>query len=167
MTVVRILFAVSVMTPFLASAQTASPEWPVTAGSTVRIESAALGPGFHKGTVVTATSDTLLFQPKGGDIATIPIGTPNIARMEIVTGKHTNKTKGALFGLLIGAGAGAILGAAAYQKTDCTEICILPDTRSFDAAIGAALLATAGALVGLLLGAHPTETWTAVAVPRR
>jgi hypothetical protein len=166
MTVIRILLAASLMTPVLAGAQMApSPEWPVTAGSAVRVESPVLGSGLHKGSVVTATNDTLLFQPKAATPA-IAIATPNIIKLEIARGQHTNKAHGALLGFLIGAGAGAVLGAATYQKPDCTGFCVYPDSRSFDATVGAILLGSVGAVVGALMGSHPTETWVPVAVPR-
>jgi hypothetical protein len=167
MTVIRILFAASLMTPVLATAQmAASPEWPVTAGSAVRIESSVLGSGLHKGSVVMATYDTLLFQPKA-DAPPIPIATPNIIKLDVASGQHTHKARGALLGFLIGAGAGAVLGAAIYKQPDCAGYCVLPDTRSLDAAFGAVLLGGVGAAVGALMGAHPTETWVHVAVPRR
>src|SRR6476661_6528219 len=136
MTVIRILLAASLMTPVLASAQMApSPEWPVTAGSAVRVESPVLGSGLHKGTAVTATNDTLLFQPKAVAPA-IAIATPNIIKLEIARGQHTNKAHGALLGFLIGAGAGAVLGAATYKKSECSDFCVVPDSRSFDATLG-------------------------------
>jgi len=167
MTVIRVLLAASLMTPVLATAQMApSPEWPVTAGSAVRVESPVLGSGFHKGSVVTATYDTLLFQPKAAAPA-IAIATPNIVKLEIAQGRHTNKARGALLGFLIGAGAGAVLGAATYTKPDCSGfICVYPDSRAFDASVGAVLLGSVGAIVGAVIGSHPRETWVPVAVPR-
>ena len=154
------------MTPVLATAQMApSPEWPVTAGSAVRIESTVLGSGLHKGTAVSATSDTLFFQPKAVTPA-IAIATPNIVKLEIARGQHTNRARGAMLGFLIGAGAGAVLGAATYKKSECSDFCVVPDSRSFDATVGAILLGSVGAVVGALMGSHPTPTWVPVAVPR-
>ena len=114
MTVIRILIAATLMTPVLATAQAQtapSPEWPVSAGSYVRIESSVLGSGFHKGNVVNATSDTLVFQPKA-DAPAMSIATPNIVRLEVAGAQKTHKARGALIGFLIGAGTGAVLGAA-------------------------------------------------------
>lgn len=166
MTVIRILIAASLMTPVLATAQMApSPEWPVTAGSAVRIESTVLGSGLHKGSVVTATNDTLVFQPKA-EAGPISIATPNIVRLEVARGQHTQKARGAMIGFFVGVGAGAILGAATYKKAECSDFCIVPDSRSFDATMGAILLGSVGAVVGALMGSHPTPTWVPVAVPR-
>jgi len=169
MTVIRILIAATLMTPVLATAQTQtapSPEWPVSAGSYVRIESSVLGSGFHKGNVVTATSDTLLFQPKA-DAPAIQIATPNIVKLEVAGPQKTHKARGALIGFLIGAGTGAVLGAATYKKDQCAGICVVPDARSFDATLGAVLLGVPGAIIGAIVGAHPSNTWVPVAVPRR
>lgn len=167
MTVIRILFAASLMTPVFGTAQMApSPRWPVAAGSAVRVESTVLGSGLHKGSVVAASSDTLLFQSAA---ATTPvaIGTPNIIKLEVARGQQTHKARGALIGFVIGASAGAVLGAATYKEPECHEIVcsILPDTRSFEATLGAVLLGGAGAIVGALIGARPTDTWVPVAVP--
>ena len=169
MSVARILIVASLCTPLIASAQSAAiMEWPVAAGTHVRIESPVLGGGLQKGNVAAATADTLVFQPAARDAGPIPIATPNIARLEVVTGKHTQKAKGAFIGFLVGAGAGAILGAATYQKSSaCADICLVPDSRSFDASVGALVLGSVGAIVGTVMGAHPTETWTPVAIPRR
>jgi hypothetical protein len=142
-------------------------EWPVAAGTHVRIESPVLGGGLQKGNVAAATADTLVFQPIAREAFPISIATPNIVRLEVVTGQHTQKAKGAMVGLLIGVAAGAVLGAATYQKPDCTGFCVYPDSRSFDAFVGGVLLGGVGAVVGTLVGAHPTETWTPVAIPRR
>jgi hypothetical protein len=169
MRIVRVLIVASLSTPLLASAQTAAiMEWPIAVGSHVRIESPVLGSGLQKGSVAASTADTLLFQPKA-EVSPIPIATPNIVKLEVARGQHTHKARSALVGFLIGAGAGAVLGAATYKKPECHEIVcdILPDTRSFDATLGAVLLGGAGAIVGAVIGAHPTDTWVPVAVPRR
>jgi hypothetical protein len=169
MTVIRILLAASLLTPVLASAQMApSPEWPVTAGSAVRIESPVLGSGLHKGNVATATADTLVFQPTAREAAAISIATPNISRLEIARGQTTHKARGAGIGFLVGAAAGAVLGAATYQKQDCgAAICLVPDSRSFDAFVGGILLGGVGAIVGAFMGSRPTEAWVPVAIPRK
>jgi hypothetical protein len=167
MRVARILVVASLCTPLLARAQSAIIEWPVAVGAHVRIESPVLGPGLQQGNIVAMTADTLVFRPMARDAFPVSIGTPNIARLEVATGEHARKAKGALVGLLIGAASGAALGAASYKKPDCTGFCAgLPSSRSFDAFVGAVLLGGVGAIVGAFIGARPTESWTPVAIPR-
>ncbi|MFL5499900.1 MAG: hypothetical protein ACJ79Q_01595 [Gemmatimonadaceae bacterium] len=169
MSVSRILIVASLCSPLIASAQSAAiMEWPVAAGTHVRIESPVLGRGLQKGNVAAATADTLVFQPTAREAFPISIATPNIVRLEVARGQATHKARGAGLGFLIGAGAGAILGAATYQKQECTtEFCLVPDSRSFDAFAGGVLLGAVGAVVGAFMGARPTETWVPVAIPRR
>jgi hypothetical protein len=116
------------------------------------------------GTVMTAGADTLVFQP-ARDASAVTVATPNIVKMEVASGTHTRKLRGALVGFLVGAAAGAALGAAAYKKQDC--FCIMPDTRSFDAALGGTLLGLVGTAVGTLVGARHTDTWVPVAIPHK
>jgi hypothetical protein len=163
-----ILVVASLCTPLIVTAQSgAIMQWPVAAGTRVRIESPVLGGGLHKGNVAAATADTLVFQPAAREAGPFSIATPNIARLEVVTGQHSQKAKGAMVGFLVGAAAGAVLGAATYQKPDCTGFCVYPDSRSFDAFVGGVLLGGVGAIVGAVMGSHPTETWTPVAIPRQ
>jgi hypothetical protein len=164
MRIIEMVLGVALLAPSAARAQVApAPQWPVPAGSRVRIMSAVLGDQRQTGTVVSAGADTLVFRP-ARDASAITVPTPNIVKMEIVTGTHTRKMKGGLLGMLIGAVAGAALGAAAY-KDPGPCFCILPDTRSFDAALGGFLLGVVGTGVGVIVGARHTDTWTPVAVP--
>src|SRR3954465_13311802 len=102
MRVSPILVVVSLCAPLIASAQSTSiMEWPVAAGTRVRIESAVLGGGLQKGNVATATADTLVFQPIARDAAPISIATPNISRLEIARGQTTHKARGAGIGFLV------------------------------------------------------------------
>src|SRR3954471_23604678 len=58
------ILVVALCAPLIAAAQSTSiMEWPVAAGTRVRIESAVLGGGLQKGNVATATADKLVFQP--------------------------------------------------------------------------------------------------------
>jgi len=161
----EMMLAVALMAPGAAAAQAnASIEWPVAVGSRVRILSPVLGDERKTGTVAASAADTLLFRP-ARDASAIPLTTPNIVKMDIASGTHTRKAKGALLGFVIGAGVGAVLGAATYKKQkDC--FCIVPDTRSFDAALGGVLLGIVGTGVGLIIGARDTDTWVPVAIPR-
>jgi hypothetical protein len=166
---VQILSAAGLMIPGFAAAQAPRAEWPIAPGSRVRIVSAVFGDQRQTGIVAASTTDTLVFRPAARDASPIAIAIPNIAKIEVASGTHTRKAKGALVGLLIGAGAGAIIGAATYKKPkpcgcffDFSE-----DSRGFETALGAFLVGTVGAIAGAVVGSHPTESWVPVAIPRR
>jgi len=157
----------SLLAPSLANAQTTrAREWPIAAGARVRVVSSAVGSVPQTGRVIAAGDDTLTFRPAAEDIA-VTIPTSSILKLQVSEGTHTRKAQGSLYGFLIGAGTGAILGAASYKKSDCSELCIFPDSRAFDATLGGALLGIAGAIVGTIVGAHAVDTWVPVALPGR
>jgi hypothetical protein len=163
---ILIVTACALLAPSVGGAQTTVvKEWPIAAGSRARIESPVVG-GERTGSVVVATSDSVVFR-SASEGAQVTIPTSSIVRMDVAQGTHTRKAKGMGLGFLIGAGTGAILAAAAYKKQDCTEICIFPDSRAFDASLGGALLGIAGSVVGLIVGAHAVDTWVPVALPGR
>lgn len=166
---ISMLCAVALATPLLSVAQTPiKSDWPLDSGARVRILTPFLGDHSQTVTVVSATRDMLVFR-QGSGPATQSVGTPQITRLEVATGTHANKLKGALIGLLAGAAGGAILGAATYQRpAPCQGFCLNIDFgRSGAAEFGAALGAVVGALAGTLIGIHQTDTWTPVAVPVR
>jgi hypothetical protein len=159
----RILCIVAVIATARSGAQEAPiADWPLAAGSRVRILSPALG-GQHKiGNVVSATADTLVFLPVKQSAST-PIGTPNIITIEVSKGKHTQMGKGAAIGFLIFGGAGAFMSNVAYR--DCHPHCLWKTTRRSDTLIGGVLGGLLGAFVGAALGGRQTDTWVPVAVP--
>ena len=63
-----------------------------------------------------------------------------------------SRTKGALWGLAIGGGGGAITGAAIVQPCKSGSFCIVNISRGEGAAVGAAAGAAVGAIVGVLVG---------------
>jgi hypothetical protein len=142
-----------------------SAEWPVAAGSRVKILSPVLGERAQTGNVVSAAADTLVFR-QARDAASVAIATPNIVKIEVSRGTHTRKAKGALLGFLIGAAAGAAIGAAAYKKPKPCGFCFLQDTRAFDTTLGGVLGGVIGTGIGVIVGARQTDTWVPVAVPR-
>ena len=166
MRLIQILSAAALVVPGFAAAQSPSPEWPIATGSRVRIVSPVLGDQRQTGIVAASTTDTLVFRAAGRDATPIAIATPNIARIEVASGTHSRKAKGAIFGFLVGAGAGALIGAATYKKPK-PGFYFITDTRSFDAALGGLLGGTAGTITGAIIGSRPTESWVPVAVPRR
>lgn len=162
----ELMLAAALISPAAMNAQMGvSVAWPVAAGSRVRILSPVIGDQRQVGIAASASRDTLMFRPAAEGASTFAIATPNIAQLELSTGTHTRKAKGAGVGFLIGAVVGGVLGAATYKADQCTEICIFPDSRGFDASLGGVLLGVAGAIVGTVIGASHTDTWVPVAVP--
>lgn len=144
----------------------------VDAGSRVRIAAPVFGPEKRVGTVVSLSRDTLMLR-QGANTAFQPVATSEITGLEVSSGTHTRKAKGALLGLLIGAGSGAILGYTLYKEPKCRNEgfgcfdLIGPDSKGTNAvfsAVGGGLL---GMLAGTLFGMHETETWAPGAVGAR
>lgn len=156
---------VVLMTPAVGGSQITRPDIiQVDAGSRVRIAAPVFGPKKQVGTVVSLTRDTLVLRP-GASTSLLPVATSDITALEVSSGKHTNKAKGALWGLLIGAGSGAILGYALYKKPTCDNQvfgCLYifgPDSRGSNTAFSAVGGAIFGVLAGTLFGTRATETW--------
>src|ERR1700686_3339093 len=100
---IRTLYTAALVVPTRALAQSPPSGWAIAAGSRVRILAPVLGDQAQTGSVVSATSDTLVFLPKKTSNSTA-IGTPNIVRLDVSAGTHSNKLKGALLGFALGAG---------------------------------------------------------------
>lgn len=136
----------------------------VDTGSRVRIAAPVFGPEKRVGTVVSLTRDTL-FLRQGANTAFQPVATSEITALEVSSGTHTRKAKGALWGLLIGAGSGAVLGYTLYKEPKCRDegfgclILIGPDSKGTNAAFSAVGGGLLGMLAGTLFGMHETETW--------
>lgn len=166
---IRTLCSAALMVPALSAAQTAAVrDWPIAAGTRVRILSPALGDQKQTGSVVSATSDTLVFLPVKQSIS-MPISTPNIARIEVVRGTHSRKLVGALVGFVAGAGVGSLIGSATYKKPPkCVGFCFqMMDARSDAVIAGSVLGGLGGTIVGLVVGLRQSDTWVPVAVPRQ
>jgi hypothetical protein len=161
---IRTLCIAAVMAPCWSGAQSAPiADWPLAAGSRVRILSPVLGDKQKIGNVISATWDTLVFVPVKQSASTA-IATPNIVRIEVAKGKHTQTAKGAVLGLLIFGGAGAL--AATVSHRDCHN-CLWQPGRRFDVVTGGVVCGLLGALVGAAVGGRQTDTWVPVAVPVR
>ena len=159
----RILFIAAMIATARSGAQEAPiADWPLAAGARVRILSPALGNGQQIGNVISATWDTLVFVPVKQSTSTA-IATPNIVRIDVAKGKHTQMGKGAVIGFLIFGGAGAFMGNLAYR--DCHPHCLWKTTRRSDTLTGGVLGGLLGAFVGAALGGRQTDTWVPVAVP--
>ena len=169
---VSMLYAIALAAPSLAAAQTSSgPEWPVQAGSRVRILSPVLGDERQTVTVVSSTSDALVYR-QNSQAAPQTLSSGAIARMEISTGTRAHKAKGALIGLLAGAAVGGIIGYATWQRPTCKDPnnsfgCIAIDFgRGGDAAFAGGFGGILGTIVGALVGIHSTDIWVPVTVPQ-
>jgi hypothetical protein len=140
--------AAALVVPSLSVGQGAPvPDWPLTPGLRVRVLSAVLGDKQQTGSVVS----------------------PNITRIEVAGGTHTNKLKGALLGLFAGAAVGAIYGAASYTppKCDATTWCLDIWGRQGNTVAGGVLGSLLGILTGTIVGSRESDTWVPVAVPAR
>jgi hypothetical protein len=160
------LCAVLVVTPVAGISQVSQPDLiRVDTGSRVRIAAPVFGPEKRVGTVVSLTRDTLVLR-QGAGIAFQPVATSEITALDVSSGTHTRKAKGALWGLVIGAGSGAILGYTLYKEPKCRDegfgciILIGPDSKASNAAFSAVGGGLLGMLIGTLFGMQATETWT-------
>ena len=157
--------AVLLVTPVTGMSQMSPPgAIQVDAGSRVRIAAPVFGAEKRVGTVVSLTRDTLVLRT-GASTAFLPVATSEITALEVSSGTHTRKAKGALWGLLVGAGSGAILGYSLYKEPKCRNdgfgciILIGPDSKASNAAFSAVGGGLVGVLVGTLLGMRATDTW--------
>jgi hypothetical protein len=165
--------AVLLLTPAVGISQVSQPYViGVDVGSRVRIAAPVFGPEKRVGTVVSLTPDTLVLR-QGANTAFHPVATWMITGLEISNGTHTRKAKGALWGLLIGAGGGAVLGYALYREPRCRAEgfgcldLIGPDSKATNAAFSAVGGGLLGTLAGTLFGMIATETWAPGAVGAR
>jgi hypothetical protein len=123
---------------------------PLPAGTRVRVTAPALGAAPRVASVLGYRADTLAVRPAGtGDSVVLAVGT--ITRLEASGGRRTRVRKGAGFGLLTGATAGALVGAATH--TACTGLCFFNTSRADDAMIGGIVLGALGAVTGGVIGA--------------
>jgi hypothetical protein len=137
---------------------------PVAVGERVRIATAAqYGKFRYVGRVVAVNDDTVQVQSTGPE-GTRSVAVADMRMLEVSAGTQTNGRKGMLYGSIVGAGIGAIIGAATYKEPppcDLAIFCPEPDIgRGGDALAGA----IGGGLVGLAAGglwgsAHRSERW--------
>ena len=156
--------AALLLTPVAGMAQVSQPDViPVDAGSRVRIAAPVFGSEKRVGTVVSLTHDTLVLR-QGANTAFQPVATSEITALEVSSGTHTRKAKGALWGLVIGAGSGGILGYTLYKEPkcqgfNCIALIAAPRSKASNAAFSAVGGGLLGILVGTLFGMSATETW--------
>ncbi|HST07361.1 MAG TPA: hypothetical protein VLJ83_04280 [Gemmatimonadaceae bacterium] len=171
MKVLALIFVGLAATSAAGVAQSAATVgWTPVAGTRARILSPVLGDQRQVGTIEAAAGDTLKFL--GGDRRIDRwLRTSDITSVEVSSGTHTEKAKWAAIGFLVGAAAGAGLGAGTYtpparctDSLSCAVAASLSDnTGRMGATIGGCLIgALSGALIGTLWGSRQREIWTPV-----
>jgi hypothetical protein len=159
------LCAFALITPVPAMCQTSALDPArVDAGSRVRITAPVFGGKKQVATVVSSTPDSLVLR-QGASTAYLSVAKSDITGLEVSRGTHTRKGRGALLGLLIGAGTGAAVGAATYKKPKpcegfaCFGEMFGPSSRSFNTGMGASIGGLLGAAVGALVGMNARDSW--------
>ena len=167
------LCALALMAPMPGFSQLAPPDSAAVgdAGSRVRITAPVFGNKKQVGTVVSVTRDTLVLR-QGAATSTRSLATSDITALEVANGTYTRKAKGALWGLLIGAGAGAAIGYVSYKEPKCSDPSIFgcnfsilgPDSKGSNAVFGAITGAILGPIAGALWGMRHTDRWVPATV---
>jgi hypothetical protein len=135
----------------------------VQTGSRVRVVASSLPGGVGVGHVIAVSGDSLIVdRDRSGGVARLARG--DVSSIQVSAGRHRHTGRGALLGVLIGAGSGAVVGAVTWAP--CTGFCLLePQTRAANAALGAGVFGTMGALVGTVAGAlSVSDQWQNVTV---
>jgi hypothetical protein len=165
MRIIPMLCTIALAAPLAVGAQEAvNSSWPLASGSRVRILSPVLGEKKEQGTVVSMTSESILFRQKSAQ-ASQSLGVNAITQMDVSRGTHSRKLKGAGLGFVIAGLASAAITAATWQKPKDCFMC-MDFGRAGDSAFIGAFGGAVGAVVGLLVGARQTETWEPVYIPK-
>jgi len=156
------------MAPVIGISQTVPPqEVRVDAGSRVRIAAPVFGTNKQVGTVVSVTRDTLVLR-RGANLTAQSVATSDITALDVPKGTYTRKGKGALWGLLIGAGTGAVLGYTLYKEPKCNDpqqlfgcnfTIVGPDSKGSNAAYSGVAGGIVGAVIGTLVGMGSRDAW--------
>jgi uncharacterized protein YcfJ len=160
------LFTLALMIPAAGFAQTApTNDVTASAGSRVRVAAPVFGTRKQVGTVVSLTPDTVVLR-LGAETASHSVGVREITSLEVTRGQHSQKARGALWGTVIGAGLGGVLGYSLYKEPTCQNsvfgcinFTVGPTSRGSNAAVSAVGGGVLGALIGTLVGNRKTDTW--------
>jgi hypothetical protein len=170
------LCALALITPVAGFSQTAVPDDArLDVGSRVRIAAPVFGTRQKEvATVVSVTPDTVVLR-FGATTPYRSLASSDITSLEVSRGTHTRKAQGALWGLLLGAGAGAVMGYTLYEDPKCKSPEIFgcldilgpvssPGSTAAISAVGGGIV---GALIGTLVGMRATDSWVPATVSRR
>jgi hypothetical protein len=115
------------------------------------------------GRLVTSWGDSVQLADDAGAMATVYVG--RARRLEVSLGRQRRTGQGAMSGLLIGGGIGAVLGAATWQPCPPDAwLCFSPDNRAQAAVLGGVLIGVPGMLIGAIAGSGNRERWERVRV---
>ena len=139
-------------------------------GARVRVTSPATGR--IVGTLLGASDDSVRVELAGGSSVALP--TRGLSELEVSGGVRRNGWRGAGIGLLVGAGVGGAIGLATYRRSECYDnaiegfFCDIVNrtSRSVTVVSDAAMVGTAGAIVGALIGHAGREAWVRVPIRR-
>lgn len=128
-------------------------------GARLRLITPRLDSSQQTVTVISATSDSVVFRSEGNAVArTIPLS--DITAVDVRSYGERPFLRNMLIGAAIGAGAGAVLAAGAYEE--CQD-CYFATSRSAETAGGALVGSLAGLLGGLAVAAFQREErWTRI-----
>jgi len=135
-------------------------------GARVRLAAPLIDDSETTGKILSATGDTIQFRSDSRPV-TRTLARADLTSLEVSAGWDTHRGRDALYGLVLGGGAGAIAGALSYKKQvgSCYWLC---ETRSGDAAAGGIVGGLAGALIGAVVGGYDrTERWVPLTASTR
>jgi hypothetical protein len=120
----------------------------------------------YQGRVISLGPDLLeAGLPATGATARYPLA--DIAKLEVLHGRHRPVLRGVVVGTAAGIIVGGAAGAISYSPCTSTEFlgCLLePESRAQSAAMGSVLLGVVGLVVGGAQGLIPRDRWQRVQV---
>jgi hypothetical protein len=157
------LFAITASAP--GPALHAQLSMPATVGERIRVTTQTQhGRRRYVGRVIAVKGDSLALQANDPD-SIHAVAISQMTKLDVSGGHHTNGWRGMGYGSVIGAGAGAIYGAATWRKGR-GSISLFGQSADYRPAEG--ISAGGGAFLGGVLGAtvggiygrlHQTERW--------
>ena len=127
-------------------------------GSHIKLESPA--GARHFGTLISASSDSIIFCPEEMD-SRIALPTTRVAKLEVSSGKERRILEDALLGMVFTGGTAAAVAALTWRPEGDFYF-----TRGTTAAIIAVPAGILGAIAGAAIGAIPRDRWVRVPIPR-